>query len=120
MLEFRSNLLWSLHMRHTYLLGVLYIVKKTAVCSLRSFEAKANKPNGPIMPLLDSYSWLQSSWGSTPFGSRNSAFSSSGSSNNTSTSAFKSSNLKTLTIDHLLGLKFINENIASMYLPVMQ
>ena len=89
------------------------------MCSLRSFEAKANKPNGPIVPLLAAYSWLQSSWGSTPFGSRNSAFSSSGTSNNTSTSAFKSSNLKALTID-VLGLKFISENIESIYLPVMQ
>ena len=96
MLEFRSNLLWSLHIRPTYLLGALYILKKIAVCSLRSFEAKANKPNGPIMPLLDASSWLQSSWGSTPSGSRNSALCSSGSSNNTSTSAFKSLNLKVL------------------------
>ena len=52
MLEFKSNLFWSLHIRHTYLLGALKILKKIAMCSLRSFEGKANKPNGPIMSLL--------------------------------------------------------------------
>ena len=55
------NLLWSLHIRPKYLLGALYIWKNTAVCSVRSSEAKANKPNGPIVPLLDACSLLQSS-----------------------------------------------------------
>ena len=101
----RSNLLWSLHMRHTYLLVVLYIRKNTAVFSVRSFEAKANKPNGPIMLLLDANSSLPSSWGSTSLGSNNSALSSSGSSNNTSTSALKVQKLKIITIYIVIAQK---------------
>ena len=51
---------------HTYLLlGILYIRKNNAVYAVRSSETKANKPDGPIIPLLDAYSLLHSSWGST-------------------------------------------------------
>lgn len=57
----RNNLLWSLHIRHKYLFEALNIWKDTAVCSVKSFEAKANKPNGPILPLLDAYCLLHNS-----------------------------------------------------------
>lgn len=84
----RENLLWSLHMSTTYPFRPLNIRKKIAVCSVKSFVAKVNKPNGPNLPLIDAFASEQSSWGSTAVRFKNSASCSPGNSKTTSTSAF--------------------------------
>ena len=50
------NLLWSQHICTIYLLRPLNTNKKIAVCSVKSFDAKVNKPNGPNLLLLDAFS----------------------------------------------------------------
>lgn len=87
-LNLKPHLLWSLHIRTTYLSWPLNIRKKMAVCSVRSSEAKTNKPNGPTTPLTEEFFWVQSCWGSTDFVSINSIWSSKfGNLNETSISA---------------------------------
>ena len=77
LIVYGSYLLWSLHMRTTYLCGFLNTVKKTEVYSLRSFEAKTKSPNGPTDPpsvVDDVPFWLQSNCGSFHSGFNISAF----------------------------------------------
>lgn len=68
-----TNLLWSLHISTTNLSKRLKILKKTAVYSFKSFDAKTFNPNGPTAPLLSAFFWLHNSWGSFHFWSQTSA-----------------------------------------------
>lgn len=72
-----------------YVFSCLKIRKNIAVCSVKSSVAKANRPNGPSLPLTDAFASVHICWGSTGVDFNNSASSNSGNSNTISASAFK-------------------------------